>query len=220
MQYSMDQARIERLARCFPDSGSTLSVLNASKPEVQVSLDGLADGTIMSSVTDITVYDASGVERAVRGLPAESAPISFGIEVPSAPATVGDPNPVYCARRGTCSYYDRSSNKWSSEGCRTVSMSASTSGSNVGGSTIRCECTHLTEFAILARDATSCKGLRYAHALITVHRVPQFRVSMCRCVSDTERAVYGVFGLFYFFLMIAAGIQLGRIGWYLKKKFK
>jgi hypothetical protein len=57
-----------------------------------------------------------------------------------------------------CSYYDEDEGRWSSDGCVVADANVTMAD---GSKAVRCECTHLTEFAILLRsknsqDTTSC----------------------------------------------------------------
>jgi hypothetical protein len=56
------------------------------------------------------------------------------------------------------------------------------------GTLVTCQCTHLTEFAVLARDSL-----------------------ICLPTSANEKVVYGAFSILYLGVAVAALVQLGRV---------
>lgn len=117
----------------------------------------------LSPITSIEVHDSNGTMVNVKNL---TQPILFNPIIPQLIDTIESfASSQSCARAAVCSWFDHSTNEWSSDGCTTISVTAaSTSGSGSGsgvGSSVACSCNHLTEFAILARDVGTCGTLVY-----------------------------------------------------------
>lgn len=159
---------------------------------VSSSNDTLDVDVVLSPITDITLVNDNGTEIEVANL---TEPILFNLPLSQAFSVITDYATRLCPRRATCSYYDPVNQIWSSEGCSLVTVSVSDD-DGVSG-VAKCQCNHMTEFAVLARDATSCSQ-----------------------TTAAERAVYGIFAIFYTLTAIAGGLQISRIVWYTKSKFK
>jgi hypothetical protein len=164
----------------------------------------------LSPIISITVQNNNGSEVSVSNL---SQPITISTIIPIS-ITIIDlfaaATTQSCgARRSrvpTCSWFDHSTNQWSTEGCTTTSITAatstnqmeSTSGSGSGATEVSCSCNHLTEFSILARDA----------------------LSGCDIVYSDEQMVYGIFAIIYAVIAVTALIQISRVIYYTHKKCK
>jgi hypothetical protein len=126
-----------------------------------------------STIVEADIVDCDGNVIDVANL---TEPISFLIPLVDdallAPSTITTACPVsYLPNEGViasknivvekdveCSFFDESKQRWSSDGCVVTDNNVTQAD---GSRAVRCECTHLTEFAILLRekgrdDATSC----------------------------------------------------------------
>jgi hypothetical protein len=164
---------------CRTDVASASTTTTApTNGEVGVSVDDTS-GTGLdrpaSTIVEADIVDCAGNIIDVTNL---TVPISFLVPLANnallAPSTivsvcVGDsfylPNggdvvakTVVIEKEVECSFFDETTQQWSSDGCVVADNNVTQAD---GSRAVRCECTHLTEFAILLReknrdDATSC----------------------------------------------------------------
>jgi hypothetical protein len=117
----------------------------SSLPSSNISLDGIA-----SPITSISLYDWNGRYVEVSGL---LEPIVFNHSIAT---LVDDYGMSTINPSGRCSFIDRWTNRWSSQGCRTL----------ITPSYISCSCDHLTEFAVWSQTITPITS--YVEALFTL----------------------------------------------------
>jgi hypothetical protein len=170
------------------DLSSSNNSTNTGNTGVTVPID-----VPITPITSIDIYDNNGTLVNVKNL---SEPITISSVIPSAISTLLSFGSTKCSTtpQPICSWFDHTTNQWSTSGCTTVSVTSSTDGS--GSSTVQCSCNHLTEFAVLARE------------------------SMCGITYADEEKVYSAFTILYLIIMIASLVQLSRVIIYTGKKCK
>ncbi|XP_065193618.1 cadherin EGF LAG seven-pass G-type receptor 2-like [Sycon ciliatum] len=107
---------------------------DASTTDSPVTTDQAVDHRVSSNILSLTVADYDPRKPLKR-------PINLTFTQPTLPDNQ--------ARNPSCVFWNFSLNDWSSEGCTLVSQSSGNVDSDDAQSTLTCECTHLTHFAIL-----------------------------------------------------------------------